>query len=335
MQKQLITAAVIAALTTPVASFAADSKNDGTPTVYGKVHLAYGKRDQKDAGVTTVDDWEMFSNASRFGIKGQRDVGNDLAVTYKFEWQIDYEQSADAGLDRRNMYLGLKGGFGEVRFGRHDTPLKMSQGKFDQFNDTDGDLKHAGDQDGENRLDNMVLYLGKSSGFVYQGAFIPGEGGATNDNGPADTISLAAGYSKGPIHVMVAHDTYANDATNQPEDSLTRLVGTYKVAGMQFGLLAQSGVEKPASTANKEDWLGASFSAKVGSNGKVKAQYINVEDNAAQPLKSKLYAVGYDHKLDKKTKVYAMYSKLDEDDTSGTTNDLEKSFLGVGIVYKF
>ena len=104
---------------------------------------------------------------------------------------------------------------------------------------------------------------------------------------------------------------------------------------MQVGTLIQSGVEAPDTAAAKEDWLGLSFNAKVGGKGKFKAQYIMVEDNRAQPLESTLIAVGYDHKFDKKTTGYVMYSNLDEDDTSGTADDLEKSFLGVGLVYKF
>ncbi|MGD8926352.1 MAG: porin [Thioalkalispiraceae bacterium] len=333
MKNKIIALAVMSALTIPASGYAADKKNDGTPTVYGKAHLSYGTLETKVGGTTTVDDWELRSHASRFGIKGQRDISDNLAVTYKFEWQIDYEQGTDAGLDRRNMYLGLKGGWGELRLGRHDTPFKMSQGKFDQFGDTDGDLKNAGDEDGENRLDNMLLYLGKTDGFVYQVALIPGEGGATNDNGPADTISAAIGYSKGPIHIMVAHDKYANDAAAAAEDSITRVIGTYKFGGMQVGALYQSGVEAPDTAAAKEDWLGVSFNVKVGGNGKVKAQYIKVEDSQATKLEGTLAAVGYDYKFDKKTKGYVMYSKLEEE--QGGTTTLEHSFLGVGMVYKF
>jgi predicted porin len=335
MKNKVIALAVMGALAMPVSGYAAEKKNDGTPTVYGKVHLSYGALEEIDSGVTTVDEWALRSHASRFGIKGQRDISDSLAVTYKFEWQIDYEQGEDAGLDRRNMYGGLKGGFGEFRFGRHDTPLKMAQGKFDQFNDTDGDIKNAGDEDGENRLDNILMYLGKTGGFVYQLAWVPGEGDTNNDNGPADTISAAFGYSKGPLHLMVAHDSYANDAAAAEEDSLTRFVATYKFSGIQIGALAQSGVEGPDTAAAKEDWIGASLGVKVGSNGKIKAQYIMVEDSRPQPLESTQVSVGYDHKLDKKTKIYAMYTNLDEDDTSGTTDDLEKSFLGVGFIYKF
>ncbi|MGD8784849.1 MAG: porin [Thioalkalispiraceae bacterium] len=335
MKKKIIALAVMGALTIPAAGYAADKKNDGTPTVYGKAHLSYGSKETKVGGTTTVDNWQLRSHASRFGIKGQRDLGGSLAVIYKFEWQIDYEQGADAALDRRNMYLGMKGGFGEVRFGRHDTPLKMAQGKFDQFGDTDADLKNAGDEDGENRLDNVLAYLGSNNGFKYQVALIPGEqnAAANGDDGPADTISAAIGYSKGPIHVMVAQDSYANDVANAAEDSLTRVVGTYKFGNMQIGALVQSGVEAPDTAAAKEDWIGLSFNMKVGGSGKIKAQYIEVEDNQANPLEGTLMAVGYDHKFDKKTKGYVMYSNLEEEQAGTTT--LEDSFLGVGLVYKF
>ena len=44
-------------------------------------------------------------------------------------------------------------------------------------------------------------------------------------------------------------------------------------------------------------------------------------------------AVGYDHKFDKKTTGYVMYSNLEEEQAGATT--LEHSFLGVGMKLKF
>lgn len=351
MKNKIIALAVMGALAIPTAGFAADKKKDGTPKVYGKVHLSYGTKETKVSGTTTVDNWQFRTHASRFGIKGERALSDSLSATYKFEWEVNLDgnnsdpasgagvadggdSAGSSGFSRRNMYAGLKGGFGEVRFGRHDTPLKMAQGKFDQFGDTDADLKNAGDEDGENRFDNILAYLGSSDGFKYQIAIAPGEdnAGANADDGPADTISAAVGYSKGPIHVMIAQDSYANGG-NAVEDSLTRVVGTYKFGSMQIGALVQSGVESPETAAAKEDWLGLSFNMKVGGNGKFKAQYIMVEDNQANPLEGTLMAVGYDHKLGKKTKAYVMYSDLEEEQAGATT--LEDSFVGVGLVTKF
>ena len=334
MKKTIIATTIAGVLCTPLIVQAKDTVKSNAPVIYGKAHVSYGTFEKKVNGTTTVDNWQARSHASRFGIKGDRDLGNSLKAVYKFEWQVDYEQSTDAALDRRNMYVGMKGNFGEFRIGRHDTPLKMSQGKFDQFGDTDADLKNAGDEDGENRMDNVLLYLGKSGNVGYAISVAPGEENAgTNVNdGAADTISASVSYKSGPVYVAVAHDSYAN-AANAAEDSLTRFIGTYKFNDMQVGLLVQSGVEAADTASAKEDWLGLSFNAKVGSKGKIKAQYITVEDSQTNPLEGTLMAVGYDYKFDKKTSAYVMYSNLEEEQAG--IKKLEQSFVGVGMVLKF
>ncbi len=327
MKKKLIALAIASLLTAPMLAHA------DAPTVYGRLHLSYGQLDHETAGITTINNWQLRSHASRVGVKGSRDLGNGLAATYKFEWQVDYEQGADAGFDRRNMYAGLKSSWGEVRFGRHDTPLKMSQGKFDQFGDTDADLKNAGDQDGENRLDNVLAYLGKTGNIKYAIALIPGEGdGVTAGDGPADSISASIAYDSGPLYIVLAQDSY-DDTAGQTENSLTRLIGTYKMGGMQLGLMYQTGVESATTSGQEEDWLGVSFSAKMGSSNKFKAQYIMVEDNEAVKREGTLMAVGIDHKFDKKTTGYLMYSSLEEE--LGGATDIENNFLGAGLVVKF
>jgi len=326
MKKQLIALAIAGSLATPILAHAA-------PTVYGKLHLSYGSVEEKSGGVTTTDNWQLRSHASRVGVKGDHDMGNGLEAIYKFEWQVDYEQGADAGLDRRNMYAGLKGNWGEVRFGRHDTPLKMAQGKFDLFGDTDADLKNAGDQDGENRLDNVLAYLGKSGNIQYAIALIPGEGdGTTTGDGPADTISASIAYEDGPLYVALAQDSH-DDTAGQSENSMTRLIGTYKMGGSQLGLMYQTGVEGATTTGQEEDWLGVSFKTGIGARNSFKAQYITVEDNETVQREGTLMAVGVDHKFNKQASGYLMYSNLEEE--LGGTTDVENSFLGAGLVLKF
>ena len=334
MKKKILAVTIASVLCVPLVAQAKDAAKSNSPKLYGKAHVSYGTVDKKVNGTTTVDNYQARSHASRFGIKGDRDLGDGLKAVYKFEWQVDYEQSTDAALDRRNMYVGLKGGFGEFRIGRHDTPLKLAQGKFDQFGDTDGDLKHAGDEDGENRIDNVLVYLGKTGNVGYSLAVAPGEEdtSATANEGAADTVSAAVNYSNGPLYIALATDSYANNA-NAAEDSLTRLVATYKFNDMQVGLLSQSGVEAADTATAKEDWLGLSFNAKVGSKGKIKAQYITVEDNQTNPLEGTLMAVGYDYKFDKKTSAYVMYTNLEEEQSGSKT--LEQSFVGVGMILKF
>lgn len=317
------------------------------PTVYGKVHLSVGQVEVEEAGTTTTDNIQLRSHASRFGIKGDHDLGSGLKATYKLEYEVNPDDenvedpdfdSGSAGLKRRNQYLGLKGSFGELRFGRHDTPLKMAQGKFDQFNDTDGDLKNASAEDGEHRFDNVLAYLGQTGSVSYAVALIPGEGdgeqtpgGTGTGDGLADNISASVSYKEGPIYVALAHDQY-DDTDGQDSNTLTRLVGIYKFSGMQLGLFYQTGVESASPSDDEVDTLGVSFNAKTGGNGKAKLQYITSEDSADPANETTLMAVGYDHQVTKLVTGYVMYANVEEDD--GTNTD-ESSFLGAGMVVKF
>jgi len=346
MNKKLIAVAVAAGLALPMVSAHAVDVADKKLEVYGKLHMNLGTYD--DALPGGGDSWQLSSIASRLGFKGKIPLDAGLTGTYKFEFQVDASEKESStldtaggdtvtvanlsGLERRNMYVGLKGGFGEVRIGRHDSPLKMAQGKFDQFGDTVGDLKYAGDQDGDNRNDNTITYLVKSGNIGFNAQIIPGEGdGVTAGDGPADTISVAVSYKDGPLYVALAQDSY--DSTGgAAEDSLTRLVATYKMSNMQFGVLYQTGVEKTGTVADAEDWLGLSFNMKMGKNNKFKVQYITVEDGALPSKDSTHLSVGFDHKLGKKGTVYAMYNSLKEEDTAVQTDN---SSVSVGYILKF
>ena len=329
MNKKLIAVAVAAGLALPMVSANAVDVADKKLEVYGKLHLNLGKYDEQG---TANDNWRLNSNASRLGFKGKQALDAGLTATYKFEWQVDATESKATVLEGRNMYAGLKGSFGEVRIGRHDSPLKMAQGKFDQFGDTDGDLKHAGDQDGENRNNNTLTYLGKFGGVGVNAQIIPGEGdGAAAGQGVADSISAAVSYKGGPVYVALGLDSYDNKA-GADEASLTRLVATYKISKVQLGLLYQTGVEKPATSTNKENWLGLSFNMKMGKNNKLKAQYITVEDSDVTALKGTQMSVGFDHKLGKKASVYAMYNAITEKNAVTTKDNTNVS---VGYIVKF
>lgn len=328
----VIVIAVITAALLPLTS-QAETK------AYAKVHLNFGQiGDTSDNGATVnTDNWQLNSYGSRFGLKGNHEMESGLAAIYQLEWEVnpDDDDTKAIEINNRNQYIGLKGKFGQIRIGTHDTPLKMVQGKFDQFGDTLADLKNAGSHDGEHRLANIIAYMGKTGNAGYNIAVAPGESdGIAGGDGPADTFSASVTYESGPVYVGVATDSYDDTgAAAGSSNSLMRLVSTYKMGSMQFGLLYQSGVEKIAASADEEDWLGLSFSTKIGEGNTFKTQYIMVENNAASKTESTLLGIGFDHKLDKQSVVYAMYSAY-EDETGGVTGD-EITSLSVGMITKF
>ena len=59
-----------------------------------------------------VADFDIRSHSSRFGAKGETDLGNGLTGYGHYEWDVD---EADFGI--RHRYVGLKGDFGNVYVG--------------------------------------------------------------------------------------------------------------------------------------------------------------------------------------------------------------------------
>mgnify|MGYP002712175011 FL=1 len=334
MKKRFLAIAIASGLASPFAA-------NADATVYGIVHMTVG---MVDTGTGGTDNWQVDSVASRLGFKGSEDLGNGMTATYKLEYGVDPDAGgpgqvggSTTGLSRRNQYVGLKGGFGEVRVGRHDTPLKMSQGKFDQFNDTRGDIRNVGAAD--LRVDNAIAYMNKfTDDFTFAIALVPGEGdGVTAGDGPADTISVAGMYASGPLYVALAMDSYddtGNSGMNASGmgvivDSTTRLTVTYKMGKMQFGFLMEN---QTGITGQPDlDGMGFSFGMGMGKN-KAKFQYLTGEiDNNGGDTTN--LSVGYDWGLSKRTTAYVQYTTQETEVGSTTTSELD--FMGVGLKHKF
>ncbi|MFN3786377.1 MAG: porin, partial [Thiothrix sp.] len=121
--KKLLAIAVATALTAPAAM--ADT------TLYGKIHASVGSVDNGSGAETVLE-----SHGSRLGVKGSTELDNGLSATYGLEYGLDVDGDTNSTntttsdnskqLNARNTFVGVKGGFGEVRVGRHDTPAKLA-----------------------------------------------------------------------------------------------------------------------------------------------------------------------------------------------------------------
>lgn len=141
------------------------------PTVYGKLHATISSKDvfkQKKTStgtnskgdtdsVTAVDSFD-----SRFGVKGEEKLTDNLAAIYGIEWAVNTDgdgtiSGGTTDLTQRNRFVGLKfDRVGSVKVGRLDTHFKTSQGKVDVFNDMYTDMKAI--LVGENRINNVISF---------------------------------------------------------------------------------------------------------------------------------------------------------------------------------
>ena len=118
------------------------------PDFYGHLNLSadyyFGESPQIDV--------DLKSNVSRLGVRGDFRINENITGIYQVEYQVDLEASPTT----RNTFLGLKGNFGTIKAGKHDTPLKLAQLDADLFNDTQGDIANI--TRGENRPSSFLGY---------------------------------------------------------------------------------------------------------------------------------------------------------------------------------
>jgi len=282
--KKLLAIAVAAALTAPMVAMA-------DTTVYGKGHMSVGKTESKDG---------LFveSHSSRIGLKGSNALDNGLTATHQFE--IGYNFLDEEGdLTARNSWIGLKGGFGEVRVGRQTTPYSVvdDAAAFPQRNDHG---LHT-----FQRVPNALAYINKFGAVGFAAAYVAAgeaEGGTDSDS----VTNILVNYSAGPLYAGVAMQ-------DQPTgDTGTKLALAYKGANYGVGLVSEklpgSG-EKVNTVSGKYSFGKATIVGQYGKNKDSDVEQKNIE-------------LGY--KLGKGTMAYYEWEDL-ADETSNR----------VGLVHKF
>jgi len=291
MQKKLMAIAVAGALGAPAMALAQAS----TVQVYGKITYEYGIANQGDAapgvGRPTVD-YADSPGGSAIGFRGEEKLGGGLSAWFQCESSADVRAMDQTGWCTRNSAVGFKGGFGNLHFGRWDTPFKraMNQGtvgaeetgllgmSFLPFGGSGGaDATNTGDgpqrQRWKRREAGLTYYESpKFGGLQVLAAFSPGNAAA--DNGAIDTDnnakprvwSFALNYSAGGLELGGGYERHS-----------------------EFGLYAPT---SPTQDADDRGWgLAAAYTF---GNFKVGGTYLDRkwETNPGQELKKKTATIG-------------------------------------------
>lgn len=278
-------------------------------TVYGQLNVSAQSSDEGDGRFS-----ELKSNASRFGLKGDFVLEHGLTLVYQLEWAVDL---ADVGgsenITSRNQYVGLRGNFGEVRLGRHDTALKDAQGKIDLFNDYEADVKAL--WRGEVRAsDSVTYYTPTFNGFGAQITYVMEDAADAED-----ALSASVYYGDENLKDSHFYAAVAMDSEVAGYDAM-RAQAQGKLAGFKLGAMYHT-QENIVSGVEQDGWL-LSAAYPLGKT-ELKAQYQTLEDDDA-------VSVGVDYKAGKNTTLFAWYSSFNLDVTAP-----DRDYLAVGIKHKF
>ncbi len=338
MKKSLLALAVLGA-------FAGAASAQTNVTIYGVADVGIERVDTSDASAT----WGLTSgnqSGSRLGFKGSEDLGGGLKVNFQIEngYNIDTGTLGQGGrIFGRQAWVGLSGGFGEVKFGRQLTPIFKAHDTIDPFGTGivgGGSGMTAVFLGYGNRMDNTINYSISTGPFAAEAAY--GFGEVAGDNSAGRQFGLGTSYANGPLTVVGAYHTVNDTDPTTDADARTFLVG----AAYDFGVVKLHG----AFADNRGDagditWMRdrdymLGVSVPVGSAGNIMASYIRHDErlDGATDADSDFWAIGYTHSLSKRTNLYTSYSILKNDTnailTTGTPG-VDQNWFNVGIRHKF
>lgn len=328
MNKKLLAVAVAAALVAPLAAFA----DGGNVTISGDLKVSIDSLDNGDTRQLNAS-----SNSSHIAFSGNEDLGNGLKAVWQLDQQVNMGGTGGTGggnntFTSRNSFLGLAGGFGTAVVGKHDTPVKLLGRKVDLFGDQIGDSRNLisdgqGAFSGTNfdlRPDNVIAYITPSfSGLSGVIAYVTNVGsGATEKSGCgnfncATAWSGLVAYDNGPLSLGLGYEKHelSRVISGANDQKVLRLVGGYGFGDAKVVALWQKEDDLAGSSNGRKVWgLGAAYNMGATT---IKGQYYKADniDNADQ-TGAKMFALGVDYALSKRTVAYAAYAKTDNDNAA-------------------
>lgn len=299
--------------------------------LYGKANVSLEWVEEGDASHTALE-----SNASRIGFKGSETLNDSLEAIYQFEYEVNIDDNDDDTFKQRNIFVGLKGNFGQVIGGHFDTPFKSAQNKVDLFNDLRGDIKNYITPN-ENRTDNTVMYSSPSaSGFVAHLAYA-----ASEDEERDDGKSLALTYTVNSLYLALAFD---QDVERENAEAL-RAVAQYGINALQLGVLFEQYEE---DGADKQDAWVVSALYNLNTKWAIKAQYaqsdiafnygeleILGETVELYTEDSESLSLGVDYKISKNFTAYSFYTSITADDDGFLGTAVDNHYAGIGVDFRF
>lgn len=347
MNKKLLALAVAAAIA-PAAAMA----DSGNVTIYGVMDASYDITDNGNVtgGATGIRTQKVSSNSSRLGFKGTEDMGNGVSAVWQIESQINADgngltSSATGGttFGGRNTFVGLSSKTaGTVILGRHDTPYKLATRNLDYFADGLADSRNIMGQGAsynlaatnfsfDGRQPDVIAYISPTVNGMHAAiAHVAGAEGVTaSTDKKGGAWSLMGMYDNGPLMASLAYERHnigtagtgditANPANTDHSEKAWKLGVGYKIDALQVGFAYEKlsdDLNAGAKIMDHSAWtLGGKYS--MGAND-FKLAYIkagkraDVADSGAHQI-----ALGVDHNMSKRTKVYVQYVKLSNDNAA-------------------
>jgi len=281
----------------------------------------------------------MVSGNSRFGFRGQEDLGSGL----KAIWQIESPVSVDQGSGQiagRDTFVGLQGGFGTVRLGNMDTIFKNYGDTLGFLGVSSGTWLSTSDvlrKVGFGVSSASSFHLRRANSVVYETPEIAGfQAGVQWSSNEAKTatrdpkvLSFGIKYDEGPFYFAIAHEIH---------DDL--------FGGSQNAPAARRNTSDQA-VRSEDTATQATIEYRLGKNHKFEFDYIRkkYDENATvtgrfREYRNNAYLFAMENRWTEKWRTALQYVKSEKGScalvgTACFTDGLEGSKYAVGAAYYF
>lgn len=183
----------------------------GDAQVYGQIRLTVNNLKNGNGSTLT----ELRDNASRFGVRGNEDLGGGLRALYGVEGGFNADDGTLVSPALRNSYVGLGGGWGILALGRLDSgnptgsPLYSEVTSIVSFAANDAGATAIGSSilNARNRTSNSVGYSSPDwGGFGLRGRYyLRGAGTTAEAEDKASSVDLGASYKHNALTLGVGY----------------------------------------------------------------------------------------------------------------------------------
>jgi predicted porin len=331
-------------------AFAGAALAQADVSFYGRANVSV--ESQK---VGSVSETAFVDNSSRFGIRAKHAIPNGMTVGTTLEAATNLTTgSTNSKLFAREASVHLAGNFGQLKLGK----LPGSAAYFatadyvsNHNHDTGTSSDALWDYPAAFQLEQAIAYTSpKISGVTFEAQYGLKKGNASGDTSSANVgpISLAANYALGTLQLGLGHERGSNvftDGDTTDTMDATTLRAYYTMGSLGFG----GYVQKTTGTNADRTAIRLSAMYTVGQN-EYHVNYGSAGNRAsAANTGAKQFTVAYNYNLDKQTKVYIMYTKIDQESgthwyqdkyasrfiNSAASDGNTLSSVGAGIRYNF
>ncbi|MFZ2386576.1 MAG: porin [Polaromonas sp.] len=357
MKKHLFAVAAAAALATPAM---AQSTSASSVTLYGIADIALISVSNKDGSRLNALDSGILQS-SRFGFRGNEDLGGGLSALFVLESGFNLDTGASssaASFFNRQSFIGLSSqSMGTLALGRQYGPIYdqliglsgapafgVQAGAIDGIANGKSSAARFENTIGSTRFDNSVKYTSPTmSGF--KASAMVGLGEVAGSTSSGQTLSAGVGYNQGPVNLGLGYLTTKCKATTgcaatEDDNKVIGLGGGYDFGVAKLSAIYTSQKNGKNVRGNDADVLSLIAQMPLGA-WTLAAGYQTLNDKTKLDQNIKQVNLGALYSLSKRTTAYALYStqKVDNGGKASmalyTSSNDKQNIIGLGIRHTF